>query len=68
MATSFEDRLTRLEDAILALADARDPAARQFPVVGSGDRSRVLNDAEERLWRVAQEIKADRHSSGLGPA
>lgn len=55
-----EERLSRLEDAILLLADLRDPAARQLPVVGIGPRPKLVNRAEEALWRIAVEIRAER--------
>jgi hypothetical protein len=58
---SVDDRLTRLEEAILAVANLRDPAHREYPISGGDERSRVLDEAENALWFIAQEIRAERH-------
>ena len=56
---TLEQRLDRVEAAILALADLRDPANHQFPL-GGGERSRVMNNAEQTLARLANEIRQRR--------
>ena len=53
-------RLKRLEDAVLALADLRDPSQREFPIVSGDYRARTQNAAERQLWEIAQAIRAER--------
>lgn len=47
----------RLERAVLLLAELRDPAATQFPLISSDPRARRRNKAEHELQALAREIK-----------
>ena len=64
--SSIEERLSRLEEAILAVADLRDPAQLEFPVTSSDPRARKINEAEHRLAELADKIRADRNKQAPG--
>lgn len=58
--TSPNDRLDRLERAVLLLAELRDPAATQFPLISSDPQARRRNKAEHELQALAREIESSR--------
>jgi hypothetical protein len=54
--TSPDDRLDRLERAVLLMAELRDPALAQFPLISSDPRTRRMNEAEQEFQTLAREI------------
>ena len=60
--SDHESRLRRIEEAIIAIAELRDPAQRDFPVVGSDPRSRARNAAEHSLARIADELRLNQRT------
>jgi tetrahydromethanopterin S-methyltransferase subunit B len=58
---TLDERVDRLEQVVLALADARDPAERNLPLFGTDPLTRARNEAEESFRRLADEIRAETH-------
>ena len=58
--TTIEERLTRLEDAVLQIAALQDPAMLAFPRHGNDARTRAMNAAERRLADIATAIQEER--------
>lgn len=58
--TSIDDRLSRLEDAILQVAAIQDPAMLAFPRQGNDARTLAMNDAERQLAAIAAAIRHER--------
>lgn len=60
LSMTTEERLARLEDAVLQIAELRDPSRLAGPIIGSDRRARALNAAEQRLAEIASSIQRDR--------
>jgi hypothetical protein len=57
---NVDERIGRLESAVLAIADMQDPAKLQFPVIGKDPRTKRMNAAYVVLDRLAGEIRSAR--------
>jgi hypothetical protein len=53
---TIEERIARLEEAILMLAILRDPAQLEYPILSNDRRAREMNRAEKRLAEIAAQI------------